>query len=138
MALRSSYPALSALALALGGCASSAGDRYVRSAPAAPPVQQGSTFRAPQVMQGSGVESVIGARADALLARFGRARIDMAEGDARKLQFASPGCVLDIYLYPLTSGAAPVATHVEARNRQGGGEAHRAICIAEVESAARD
>ena len=127
-------------ALGITGCS---GGTYVRSAPAqtaAPPVQTGpdTPFRSPQVMRGAGVDSVIGTGASALTSRFGDARIDLAEGDARKLQFVSDRCVLDIYLYPLEANGAPVATHIEARARNGGGEADRARCIADVESAARN
>ncbi|WP_299195880.1 hypothetical protein [uncultured Erythrobacter sp.] len=129
------------LALALGACSSGAANgSYVRSTPAVTQPAQTTpnpAFRAPQVMRGAGVDSVIGAGANDLTSRFGEARIDLAEGDARKLQFTSDDCVLDVYLYPLEANAAPVATHVEARAREGGGEADRANCIAEVESAAR-
>lgn len=92
---------------------------------------------APQIQRGEGLESVIGKGASSLTRRFGRARIDLSEGDARKLQFSSQNCVLDIFLYPLERGASPVATHVEARRRVGGGEADRSQCIAEMERAAR-
>ena len=126
--------AIVALAAGLAGCAGgSASGNYVRTSAPAPD----TGFRAPAVMQGSGIDSVIGKAATSLTDRFGTARIDLAEGDARKLQFASERCVLDIYLYPLEANAAPVATHVEARQRQGGGEADRAGCIADVELAAR-
>lgn len=121
------------LALTVSGCA---GGNYVRAPSAAPvpPAAAGTTFRAPEVMHGGGIDSIIGAQAPALTRRFGEARIDLAEGDARKLQFAAAGCVLDIYLYPLEAGGTPVATHIEARQRQGGGETDRAACIAEVEA----
>lgn len=92
-------------------------------------------FRAPEVMREQGLGSVIGKGASLLEARFGAPRIDLSEGDARKLQFISQGCVLDIYLYPLSNNAAPVATHVEARQRNGGGDANRADCIKAVEQA---
>ncbi|MDJ0641543.1 MAG: hypothetical protein QNJ15_01890 [Erythrobacter sp.] len=91
-------------------------------------------FRPPAIMSERGLDSVIGARASALTARFGTARIDLTEGDARKLQFAGQTCVLDIFLYPLEAGREPVATHVEVRRRSGAGEIDRARCIAEIES----
>ncbi len=87
-------------------------------------------------MRNAGLDSVIGERATTLSRRFGDARIDLVEGDARKLQYASDRCILDIFLYPLQANADPVATHVEARNRNGGAETDRAGCIAEVERAA--
>lgn len=110
-------------------CTSGSAGTSVASAPAA----GDDAFRPPVVQRGADLTSVIGESAAALGQRFGMARIDLVEGDARKLQFVSEACVLDIYLYPLAANGAPVATHVEARRRQGGGEADRAGCIAEVE-----
>ena len=90
-------------------------------------------FREAPVQNAAGLEGVIGARAAALTRRFGQARIDLTEGDARKLQFMGASCVLDIFLYPRKAGARPVATHVEARNRSDGADTDRAQCIREVE-----
>lgn len=131
--------ALIALALLLGGCSAGASGSYIRTAPSASSATttQSGGFRPPQVMRGSGLDSVIGRGAGALTSRFGEARIDLVEGDARKLQFASQTCVLDVFLYPVEAGNAPVATHVEARLRDGGAATDRASCIAEVERAAR-
>jgi hypothetical protein len=129
--MRKAMTLLVPAAVALSGCVSGARETPVVVAPSP------EAFRAPQVMRESGLESVIGEGAAALSRRFGEARIDLKEGDARKLQFVSRGCVLDIYLYPLASNSAPVATHVEARRRVGGGETDRADCIEEVERMAR-
>lgn len=120
---------IAGLALMLSACATTPEVPPAR-APAAVP---DGAFRAPNVMRGLGAESVIGEGASSLTRRFGAARIDLVEGDARKLQFASETCVLDIYLYPMNAGTAPVATHVETRLRQGGGPIERADCIAQVE-----
>lgn len=87
----------------------------------------------PQVMTPQSLEGVIGSPAAALTRRFGEPRIDLTEGDARKLQFAGSSCVLDIYLYPLRVGADPTAAHVEARLRQGGAVVDQGACIREVE-----
>ncbi len=121
------------LILLLSACAAGSGTTQTprASTPANP-----NDFRPPQVMRGSGIDSVIGQAAGALTGRFGVARIDLAEGDARKLQFISDACVLDIFLYPLTANAAPVATHIEARERQGGAATDRAGCIDQVERSA--
>jgi hypothetical protein len=88
----------------------------------------------PQVMAPQGLEGVIGSPAAALTRRFGQPRLDVPEGDARKLQFAGAQCVLDIYLYPVAAAAEPTATHVAARLRQGGAAADAGDCIREVES----
>lgn len=88
----------------------------------------------PEVMSGQGLGGVIGSPAEALVRRFGEPRIDLAEGDAHKLQFAGKTCVLDIFLYSLSAGAPPTATHVAARVRLGGAAADPGACIREVES----
>lgn len=119
--------ALAALALTLGGCAS-----VPKPAPTPAPVRTG-VVRVPQVMTPQSLEGVIGSPAAALTRRFGEPRIDLTEGDARKLQFAGSSCVLDIYLYPLRVGADPTAAHVEARLRQGGAVVDQGACIREVE-----
>jgi hypothetical protein len=120
-----------ALALALAGC----GGGEVRPArPGTPVSPRGSSIVVvPEMMGPQGLEGVIGQDAGALVRRFGTPRLDVVEGDARKLQFAGRDCVLDIYLYPLRPDAAPVAAHVEARLRQGGAAIDRGACIREVE-----
>lgn len=98
--------------------------------PSAPQVAPSTSgFIAPQVMRAAGLENVIGRNADALQALLGKPRLDVKEGDARKLQFSGEPCVLDIYLYPLSPGAAPSATHVEARRASDGQAVDRAACV---------
>lgn len=80
-------------------------------------------------MHAPGLDSVIGARAGTLLAAFGTPRIDLKEGDVRKLQFAGVPCVLDIYLYPPDGGGEQVATHVEARRASDGQDVDRGQCV---------
>ena len=87
-------------------------------------------FIPPQVMRAPGLEGVIGQSAAQLERKFGRARLDISEGDARKLQFTGEPCVLDIYLYPLRPDAQPVATHIEARRASDGRAVDRAACVA--------
>jgi len=119
---------IAALAILLAGCAGGAAP-----APAAPAPSRVGVVRVPEVMSPAGLEGVIGAPAATLTRRFGEPRLDLAEGDARKLQFAGGTCVLDVYLYPLQVGAEPTAAHVEARQRQGGADVDRGACIREVE-----
>lgn len=118
------------LCAALAGCAS-APKPPARPAASAP--VRSSIVVVPQVMAPQGLEGVIGSPAAALSRRFGQPRLDVAEGDARKLQFAGAQCVLDIYLYPVAAAAEPTATHVAARLRQGGAAADAGDCIREVE-----
>ena len=115
-----------------GGTASAPSPARVSTPVAAAPAPAPG-LRAPTINRERGLENIIGAGARVLTQRFGDARIDLIEGDARKLQFASSRCVLDIYLYPLARNAAPVATHVEARERQGGADTDKVRCIAEIE-----
>ncbi|MFN3863825.1 MAG: hypothetical protein ACK4RT_06025 [Erythrobacter sp.] len=119
--------ALAALALGLWGCAGGG-----RPGSASAPVHSG-VVRVPQVMAPDGLEGVIGQDARKLTQRFGAPRLDVTEGDARKLQFSGGACVLDIYLYPPRPGADPLAAHVEARLRQGGAAVDRGACIREIE-----
>lgn len=147
---------VAALIFTLGGCVSGsttppqAQPRPVArpgqpaSPPASPPTGQvdspvpsSTGFLAPQVMRLPGLENVIGRDAAQLQQRFGKARLDIAEGDARKLQFSDKACVLDIWLYPLRPGAAPVATHVEARRASDGRDVDRAGCVAALDGVKR-
>ena len=129
--MRKGVAALAFGAVLVSACSSGAAPRAV----SATPTPQAGSFRAPVVQNERGLESVIGKGASALTQRFGKARLDLSEGDARKLQFSSNDCVLDIFLYPLRDNTVPVATHVEARQRVGGAATDRARCIAEVERA---
>ncbi|QGN55196.1 hypothetical protein [Novosphingobium sp. Gsoil 351] len=77
-----------------------------------------------------GVEGVIGNDAAGLIRQFGKPRLDVIEGDARKLQFSGTACVLDAYLYPPVEGREPLATYIDARRASDGQDVDRAACIA--------
>ena len=97
------------------------------AAPAPPP-----TVAAPAqpTIRPAGLEAVMGATAQRLIAQFGNPDLDLREGQARKLQFLAPACVLDAYLYPPRGGRGePVVTHVDARQPDGR-EMDRASCVA--------
>ncbi|MEJ5977160.1 hypothetical protein WG901_10975 [Novosphingobium sp. PS1R-30] len=81
-----------------------------------------------QVQQLPGLEGVIGSTVATLNRQFGTPRLDVWEGDARKLQFSGTACILDVYLYPRAGGAEPQATYVDAR-RSDGRDVDRAACI---------
>lgn len=125
-------PALLALA-ACGGSTDA-----VRPLPA-PPVAKPIRPAPPAVIQTQrpkvhvravpGLEGVIGADADALNRQFGAPRLDVRDGDARKLQWSGVPCVLDAYLYPPDGGGRPIATFVDAR-RGDGRDVDRAACVA--------
>jgi len=95
--------------------------------PKRPPPQP---FRVPQVERDTSLASVIEKNAATLTREFGPPRLDVREGDMRKLQFAGRACVLDVYLYPLRPGAEPVATYVDARRESDGRDVDRAACVA--------
>jgi hypothetical protein len=84
---------------------------------------------APQVQHLTGLEGVIGATTTELIHQFGPARLDVWEGDARKLQFTGDACVLDIYLYPSARGREPQATYIDARRASDGKDVDRPTCI---------
>jgi hypothetical protein len=99
----------------------------VKSAPR-PPAPR-NTAPTPVLRSAPGLENVIGAGADQLIRQFGKPRLDILEGDARKLQWTATACILDAYLYPLQQGQQPVATHVDAR-RGDGRDVDKAACVA--------
>uniref|UniRef100_UPI003084323B hypothetical protein n=1 Tax=Parerythrobacter lutipelagi TaxID=1964208 RepID=UPI003084323B len=76
-----------------------------------------------------GVDGLIGATAPRIVQQFGPPRLDVYEGDVRKLQFTGEACVLDIYLYPTSPGAEPTATYVDARRASDGLDVDRVACI---------
>ena len=126
-------PALLALA-ACGGSTDA-----VRPLPAPPPPPRAMRPAPPAMIQTQrpkahlqalpGLEGVIGADADALNRQFGAPRLDVRDGDARKLQWSGGPCVLDAYLYPPDGGGRPIATFVDAR-RGDGRDVDRAACVA--------
>jgi hypothetical protein len=113
---RALAPAVGAMLL-LAGCV-----------PATAPVTSGAPSRAP-VLNRAGLEGVLGHDARALQALLGKPSLDVQESDARKYQFSSEICVLDVYLYPPSRGREPVATWVDARLPDGR-EMDRASCVA--------
>lgn len=94
--------------------------------PAPPPV---AGFRVPDILRGQGLEQVLQQDARALMRTFGTPRLDVHEGDMRKLQFTADACVMDVYLYPLRPGAEPVVTHIETRRASDGAAVDRPACI---------
>jgi hypothetical protein len=82
-----------------------------------------------QVQMLPGLEGVIGSTAAQLSRQFGQARLDVLEGDARKLQYSGNACILDVFLYPSAEGREPQATYVDARRASDGQDVDRAACI---------
>lgn len=126
-----------ALSLVLSGCGGSE-TGPVRSAsasirhPAKRPIVRAPVRRPPppaQVLSLPGLEGVIGATIPDLTRQFGSPRLDVWEGDARKLQYSGAACVLDIYLYPAAPGREPQATYVDARRASDGQDVDRVACI---------
>lgn len=140
------------LPVCLAGCVASdtgtprssgtaAANPAVRTAPApaaipptrpAPPV---SGFRTPKVMNIPGLEGVIGQGVAGLQRQFGEPRLNVIEGDVRKLQFGGEACVLDIYLYPQAPGAEPQATYLDARRSSDGLDVDRLACVNALKAA---
>jgi len=116
---------------ALAACvpAQSPPPRRTATAPSvAPPVVPRAPQREPEFSP-RGLENVMGHDARAVIGLFGSPDLDVREGDARKLQFLGPSCVLDVYFYPPRSGGEPVATYIDARLPDGR-DTDRASCIA--------
>jgi hypothetical protein len=100
--------------------------------PAATPTPEPASTATPAPSQ-DGHRAINGMTAGEVMQLFGKPRLQVVEGNGTKLQFAGPSCVLDIYLYPPSSGpASPRVTHIEARNFQGG-EVSAQSCAASVQ-----
>ena len=89
-----------------------------------------STPRDPTFQSIPGLEGVIGVDESQLVRQFGPARLNVWEGDARKLQFSGKACVLDVFLYPTSQSRAPLASYVDARRASDGQDVDRAACVA--------
>lgn len=98
--------------LLLGACSSAVPPP--RSTP--PPV---ATAPPPTMVRPVQNNSLIGQSADAVGRMFGKPRLDVVEGAARKLQYEGSACVIDIYFYAPRAGTDAVATHVDARTPDG-------------------
>jgi hypothetical protein len=117
--LRKAMPLAAMLVLA--GCATAKAD---------PPAKAGSRpVDRPIPYTSTGLEGVLGRTARMLEAQFGKPQLDVREGNARKLQFAGPACVLDAYLYPPKGSGEPIVTHIDARMPDGR-DFDRASCVA--------
>jgi hypothetical protein len=105
-----------ALTLLLSACATRPVQQSAPAPVAAPP--------APAVPE---LGQLIGKTASDLVGRFGTPTLRIQEGAGLKLQFRSPDCVLDAYLYPTAAGVR--VTHVDTRYRSGV-DYNQAACIA--------
>ena len=78
--------------------------------------------------------AIVGLSASELVAHFGNPALQVREGVGLKLQFRSPRCVLDAYLYPPESGSGvPRVTYVDTR-LPSGAAADQAACISALEN----
>lgn len=84
---------------------------------------------APAPAVATGLAAVMGQSAATLQTRLGTPALDVREGNARKLQFSGPACVLDAYLYTSGQGRDAVVTHVDARLPDGR-DMDKASCVA--------
>lgn len=136
MILASSRPLLVLPLLALLSACASEPARPITGRPTGgrhPVTPPAAIYRAPppaaRVQSLPGLEGVIGASAPELTRMFGAPRLDVIEGDARKLQFSATACVLDVYLYPPAPGQAPRASYVDARRSGDARDVDRAACV---------
>ena len=125
-------PFLAACASTGGTSASAPRPGKVARQPVRPPVR--SAPRDPTFLTGAGLEGVIGASEDQLVRQFGSPRLNVWEGDARKLQFTGKACLLDVFLYPTAQSRTPIASYVDARRASDGQDVDRAACIAALKA----
>ena len=92
------------LMLLLSACAEGRAEPEAIARPMAAPVSRG----------------LIGSSMSELVARFGTPQLQVREGPGLKLQWASSGCILDVYLYaPPSGGGIERAVHADARRPSG-------------------
>jgi hypothetical protein len=96
-AIRQFLPSL--ILLGLAACATTAPP--VAAPPPAPPPP--------------GLTRLVGQNAAGVTRLLGPASLDRTEGPARQMQFIRPPCVLDVFLYPGTSGDVVVRTAAARR-----------------------
>lgn len=106
--------------------------RTSATTPVREPVRSAPREARVQVMPG--LEGVIGANQTQLTRLFGKPRLEVWEGDARKLQYSGNACVLDIFLYPNAASRELHATYVDARRASDGQDVDRAACVAALKS----
>jgi hypothetical protein len=107
-----------AFALLVAGCASTPEQ----------PVAQPAGMPLPQVRSG-----LLGLSAAELVAHFGNPVLQVREGAGLKLQFRSPRCVLDAYLYAAPAGGIERVSHVDAR-LPSGADTDQAACVSALEN----
>lgn len=80
--------------------------------------------------------AILGLTSQELIQRFGSPALQVREGGSLKLQFRSPFCVLDAYLYPPAGApAAPYrVTYVDAHSR-GLAPVDQAMCLSSLQGA---
>jgi hypothetical protein len=98
------------------------------TAPQQPVQPQPVVVPTPQVRS-----EILGLTAAELVAHFGNPALQVREGTSLKLQFRSPRCVLDAYLYPPPAGGVQRVTHVDAR-LPSGADTNQAACISALEN----
>lgn len=136
------FPAALMLAALLAGCATPApappppapvATPVVQPLPGPRPVEESAPpapgFIPPEIMRGPGLDGVIREGPGHLIRQFGQPRLDVTEGDARKLQFAGAPCVLDVFFYPLRPGGDPQSTWAEARRASDGAAVDLLACM---------
>ena len=106
--------------LLLAGCAAAPQQPAVQSTP--PPV----TASEPPTRR------LLGLTAQEIVGHLGNPALQVREGTSLKLQFRSPRCVLDAYLYPSSGGATLRVTYIDTRARSGAAT-DQAACISALE-----
>jgi hypothetical protein len=98
--------------------------------PEQPVVQAPPTVSKPPQVR----STILGLTASELVGHFGNPALQIREGVGLKLQFRSPRCVLDAYLYPPESGSGVQrVTFVDTR-LPSGVAANQAACISALEN----
>ncbi len=87
--------------------------------PTLPAPRQPGTISFERRVSGGVAGDMLGRTEKSLRAQYGDPRLDISEGDGRKLQYVTKKCVVDIYLYPPAAGKDAQVVHIDARDDAG-------------------
>ncbi len=92
----------------------SAGTRPTLPAPKVP-----GTISFERRISGGVAGDMLGRTEKSLRAQYGDPRLDIREGEGRKMQYLTKKCVVDIYLFPPSAGKEAQVVHIDARDDAG-------------------
>ena len=105
--------------------------RPVMPAPKGPSPKVPGTISFERRISGGVAGDMLGRNEKSLRAQFGEPRLNIVEGDGRKMQYVTAKCVVDIYLFPPAAGKEAAVVHIDARD-DAGRDMDRDSCVLQL------